>query len=196
MAVFEPPPTYAEVIVIDKKTNKARFNPIWLKWFIDLVGFLNASGGGGGGGIDHNLLTNLQGGTANQYYHTTAAQNTAVGTLTGTTYTPTLTNVANLDASTAYQCQYMRISNTVFVSGRVDVDPTLAATSTKLGISLPVASNIGATEDVGGAAFASGIAGQGASILGDAANDRAQMQWLSGDVTNQAMYFTFGYQII
>lgn len=117
-------------------------------------------------------------------------------TLTAGTYTPTLTNVSNLDASTAYECQYHRIGATVTVSGRVDVDPTLAATSTQLGISLPVASNLGATEDCAGVAFASGIAGQGAAILADAANDRAQLQYVSGDITNQAMYFVFQYQVI
>lgn len=111
-------------------------------------------------------------------------------------YTPTLTNVANLDASTNYECQYLRVGNTVIVSGKVDVDPTLTATSTQLGISLPIASNLGAVEDCAGTAFASAIAGQGAAILGDAANNRAQMEWVSTDVTNQPMYFTFTYQVI
>ena len=112
------------------------------------------------------------------------------------TYTPTLTNVANLSASTAYECQYMRVGSVVTVSGRVDIDPILAATSTQLGISLPVASNIGAVEDCAGTAFASGIAAQGAAILGDATNDRAQLQYVAGDITNQAMYFTFTYQVV
>lgn len=112
------------------------------------------------------------------------------------TYTPVLTNVANLAASTAYQAQYIRVGNTVTVSGKVDVDPTLTATSTQLGIALPIASNIGAVEDVGGTAFAQAIAGQGAAILGDAANNRAQMEWIATDITNQAMYFTFTYQVI
>lgn len=126
------------------------------------------------------------------------------GSLTGTTnqyiasgtYTPTLTNVANLDASTAYQCQWIRVGNVVHVTGKADVDPTLTAASTQLGISLPIASNIGALEDCSGSAFASGIAGQGAAILGDAANNRAQMQWIAGDVTNQAMYFSFSYEVL
>lgn len=112
------------------------------------------------------------------------------------TYTPTLTNAANLAASTAFQCQFLRVGRTVTVGGRVDVDPTLAATATQLGISLPVASNFGATEDCGGCAFASGIAAQGAGIRADAANDRAEMVWISGDITNQPMYFTFTYQVI
>lgn len=112
------------------------------------------------------------------------------------TSTPTLTNVANLDGSTAYEVQYIRVGNTVTVSGRVDIDPTSAATSTQLGISLPVASNFGAIEDCAGTAFASGVANQGAAILADTVNDRAQMQFISGDLTNQAMYFTFTYQVI
>ena len=111
-------------------------------------------------------------------------------------YTPTLFNVANLAASTAYECQYMRVGNTVTVSGKVDVDPTLTATATQLGISLPIASNIGAAEDCAGVAFASTIAAQGAAILGDATNNRAEMNWVSGDITNQPMYFTFSYQAI
>ena len=112
------------------------------------------------------------------------------------TYTPTLTAVANVGASTAYVCQYARNGDSVTVSGKADVDPTLAATSTQLGISLPVASNFGAVQDCGGVAFASGIAAQGAAILADTANDRAQMQWVSGDITNQPMYFSFSYRVI
>jgi len=111
------------------------------------------------------------------------------------TYTPTLTNVANVAASTAYQCQFSRVGNTVSVSGKVDVDPTAAA-STQLGISLPIASNLGAEEDCAGAASARAIAGQCAAILGDAANNRAQMEWIAVDLTNQSMFFTFSYEII
>jgi hypothetical protein len=112
------------------------------------------------------------------------------------TWTPTLTNVANLAASTAYQCQYMRVGDTVTASCKVDIDPTLAATSTQLGISLPVASNFGAVEDCAGTAAASGIAGQVAAIIADAANDRCQLQYISGDITNQPMYLVFTYQVI
>lgn len=110
-------------------------------------------------------------------------------------YTPTLTNVTNVAASTAYECQYMRVGNTVTVGGKVDVDPT-AAGATQLGISLPVASNFGAVEDCGGAAFAPAIAGQGAAIIADAANNRAEMNWIAVDITNQPMFFSFTYQVI
>lgn len=110
-------------------------------------------------------------------------------------YTPTLTGVTNVAASTAFQCQYLRVGSVVTVSGKVSVDPT-ATGLVQLGISLPVPSNIGAAEDCGGTAFASGIAGQGAAILGDAANNRAEMDWIAVDVSNQAMFFSFAYRII
>lgn len=52
MADFQPPPTYAEVILVDEKTGKATFNPIWLKWFIDLVAGVGPSGAGSVTSID------------------------------------------------------------------------------------------------------------------------------------------------
>lgn len=120
---------------------------------------------------------------------------TALAVISGT-YTPTLTNVANLSASTAYSCQYQRVADVVTVSGRVDVDPTAAAAATQLGLSLPIASNLANANECAGVAFAPGIAGQGAAILGDATNNRAQMEWVSADVTNQGMWFTFTYRIL
>lgn len=111
-------------------------------------------------------------------------------------YTPTLTNVSNLTASTVYDAQWMRNGNVVTVGGRVDIDPTTPATLTELGISLPIASNIAGLEGVVGTAAASGIAGQSAAIIGDATNNRAQMTWIAGDVSNQSMYYTYVYTII
>lgn len=92
MAVFQPPPTWADPILIDERTKKSGFNPVWLKWFIDLVGIINASGGGSGV-IAHNSTTGLQGGQANQFYHNTAAENALVVAL-GTLSSQAANNVA------------------------------------------------------------------------------------------------------
>lgn len=75
MADFQPAPTHADVILVDEKTQKATFNPLWLNWFLMLTQTLNAAGGTV---VDHNSLSGLQGGTANQYYHLTAAEHTVV----------------------------------------------------------------------------------------------------------------------
>jgi len=45
MPIFQPPPTYAEIILEDPQTKKPYFNPIWLKWFIDIQAFITVSGG-------------------------------------------------------------------------------------------------------------------------------------------------------
>ena len=111
-------------------------------------------------------------------------------------YTPTLTNVANLDASTAYQCQWMRVGTVVTVSGKVDIDPTLASVATQLGISLPVASNFGAEEDCGGTAAPNAVIDNPCAIRADAANDRAELNYVNASVANHAMFFSFTYRII
>lgn len=134
-------------------------------------------------------------GTATVTSYTDYRSSDVSGQVYAGTYTPTLTNGTNVAASTAYSCQYLAVGNVVHVSGRVDVDPTGAGQSI-LGISLPIASNIANANECAGAAFAPGIAGQGAAILGDATNDRAQVEWIAVDTSNQAMYFSFTYRIL
>lgn len=113
------------------------------------------------------------------------------------TYTPTRSAEANMDANvTMTEAQYMRVGNTVTVSGRFTADPTLTATATSFEITLPVASNLGAAEDVAGTAFCGTIAGMGAMVFGVAANDTAKIQWVSSDVTSQTWSYTFTYQVI
>lgn len=77
MAVFQPPPTYADVIIVDPQSKQAKFNPIWLKWFLDLTGVINASGGGGGT-VSHNSLAGLQGGGTGEFFHFTSAEHTSL----------------------------------------------------------------------------------------------------------------------
>lgn len=110
-------------------------------------------------------------------------------------YTPTLTNVTNVDASTAFALQYLRVGNTVTVSGKIEVDPTAAA-ATSVGISLPIASNFGAAEDCGGIGAAHAIAGQSGGIYADAANNRAELTYVAANTGNAAMWIHFTYQVI
>lgn len=181
---------------------------LWQEWFRQLRLAITQAGGVAWASIDktgsnlneivtraHNVLQSIQGGTSSEYYHLTSAQHATLSVSTSGTYTPTLTNVTNLSASTAYSCQYIRLGNIVTVSGKVDIDPT-AAGLTKLGISLPVASNLANSNECAGTAASSGIAGQSAAILGDTTNDRAQLEYIAVDLTNQPMYFTFTYRII
>lgn len=116
-------------------------------------------------------------------------------TLDAGTYTPTLTNVANIDSTTAYQCQYMRVGNVVTVSGKLDIDPTAAATPTQVGISLPIASNLGAREDCAGSGCCNTIS-QPAAIRADFTNDRAELDFISTTTLSSGMFFSFTYELI
>lgn len=141
------------------------------------------------------LYQNKNGAALWTYFLDSTTVITASGSTSGT-YTPTLTLVNNITSATTYEAQYIRVNTSVTVSGKLDLDPILVATTTQLGISLPIASDFGANEDCGGVAFASGIANQGAAIRADITNNRAEMVYISSDVTNQSMYYTFTYQII
>ncbi len=112
-------------------------------------------------------------------------------------YTPTRSAEANMDSNvTTSEAQYMRVGNTVTVSGRFTADPTLTATATSFEITLPVASNIGAVEDLAGVAFCGTIAGMGAAISGSVAGNTAVFSWVATDVTSQSWSYTFSYQVI
>ena len=115
------------------------------------------------------------------------------GAITSGTYTPTLTNTTNIDASTAFQCQYIRVGSVVTVSGRVEVDATAAA-ATVLGISLPIASDLGANTNCAGVIARAGA--NAGEIHARPANDRAEASWTASVTTNAAYYFTFTYLII
>ena len=113
------------------------------------------------------------------------------------TYTPTRSAEANMDANvTMTEAQYLRVGNTITVSGRFTADPTLTATATSFEMTLPIASNVGAAEDVAGTAFCGAIAGMGAAITGSVANDTAVISWIASDITSQTWSYDFTYQVI
>lgn len=111
------------------------------------------------------------------------------------TYKPTLTNVANVDSSSAYTCQYMQVGSTVTVSGKINIDPTTSlATATQVGFTVPVASNFTTAYNAAGTVY-SADGQQAAIIRSDATNDRAEVYFLSGINTVQQFYFTFTYRV-
>ncbi len=60
MSRFNPPPTYAEVFEKDPATGEMKFNPLWLRWFVDLVKNMTSAGGGSVTSVGSG--TGLQGG--------------------------------------------------------------------------------------------------------------------------------------
>lgn len=111
-------------------------------------------------------------------------------------WTPTLTNTANVAASTAYECRFMTHGKRVFCSGRVDIDPTTTLTLTQLRMSLPIASNLGAKNDAGGVFNTEGLVAETGVIFADAASDTVEFNWTCVDVTNKTRWFNFSYERI
>ena len=112
-------------------------------------------------------------------------------------YSPTRSAEVNMDANvTMTEAQYMRVGNTVTVSGRFTADPTLTATATSFEITLPVASNFGAVEDAAGTAFCGSIAAMGAEVTASVANNTLVISWISSDITSQSWSWHATYQVI
>lgn len=123
--------------------------------------------------------------------------NLSAANLLSGTYTPTLTNVTNVAASTAYQCQYMRVGNVVTVSGAIDIDPTASGTDTEVGISLPIASNFTVAQNLSGAGGFDGATswGEMAVIRADFTNDRARLLCRPTSASARSCSFQFTYLI-
>jgi hypothetical protein len=117
------------------------------------------------------------------------------------TYTPTFTNVANVDGFTARQAQWIRVGNVVTVSGQVTIDYTTANTATAFGVSLPIASDFADQYDAAGVAVSTtaSLAGTRApfSISADSTNNRVEVggETLTAS-SNMVVAFTFTYEIL
>lgn len=130
--------------------------------------------------------------------HNNGGTTAATAAISSGTYTPTITNVANVAASTARATQWIRVGNVVTVAGEMDIDPTAVAQTT-WGVSLPVPSALASTFQLGGVGVQ--VYGGGAtyaiSIRGDATNDRAQFDFGSPqDTANRTVTFSFQYVVV
>jgi hypothetical protein len=112
------------------------------------------------------------------------------------TYTPTLTNDANIDSSTAYTCIYARVGNVVTVSGEFAVDPTSSAVTTSLRMTLPIASNLAATGDCSGVANSKSSGAAHWNVTPSTSSDQALLACPAPGVTGSTGYsFIFQYII-
>lgn len=117
--------------------------------------------------------------------------------LTSGTYTPTLTNVANINTTGVFACQWMRVGDVVTVSGRIAIRATLLGVYTEVGISLPVASNFASAQQCGGAVISENAGGSTGGVSADLTNDRARIVSQNiADVASNNYALSFTYQVI
>jgi len=152
---------------------------------------LQSTGGTSKFSIDNDYLIN------SDSMHNNAAAQTNSGTsqVRSGTYTPTLTAVANVSASTPRQGQWMRVGNVVTVSLIMDITNTgIGAAS--IGIELPIPSDFASAFECAGSGHAQTLVGHGGPVVADDTNDRAQFNFSTTAISSDTFGITFTYEVI
>jgi hypothetical protein len=110
------------------------------------------------------------------------------------TYTPTWTGLANVTSVTAFSCQYMRVGDTVTVSGWVTIDPVSDNTPTSLSFSLPINSDVSVVNRLNGTGVTQG-GGAAASMSGYSVNF-GEFEVIPSLATAVNYAFHFTYRIV
>jgi hypothetical protein len=116
-------------------------------------------------------------------------QTTASGT-----YTPTWTGLANVDSVTAFSCQYMRVGDTVTVSGWVTINATVDNTATSLSFSLPINSDTSVVNRLNGTGVEQG--GGVAACLSGYGTNFGEFEVFPSVDTSVNYSFHFTYRIV
>ena len=120
-----------------------------------------------------------------------------VRTPRGTSWTPVATLVANLDSCVPAQGQYARIGNTVVGSVEFTADATAGGTTvTRVRLSLPIASDFGATRDAAGVSNTANSNNEPGVVLADTTNNELEVTWLSSTASNITHRCVFCYNIL
>lgn len=148
-----------------------------------------------GGVLSHGRLAVRAIGTLEVF---NSAGTSMAGFLSGT-YTPTLTNGANVAASTARLATYAMCGRMCFVSGQIDVDPTAGGALTEIDLSLPAdLGSVFTTAYQCGGSGTFGVEGTGvliqAKVTGVAG--KANMLFTPTATANTTITYSFAYQMI
>jgi hypothetical protein len=111
------------------------------------------------------------------------------------TYSPTCTVVANADSTSAVtDFTYMRVGNSVMVSGNLNVDATVISTLTRVRVSLPIASDLTNAGDLTGTG---GIQGSDDVVIaiGDITNNAAEINYTANGTANTVIRILFMYVV-
>lgn len=125
----------------------------------------------------------------------------ATDTIASGTYTPIITNVANVAVSVARVCQFLRVGSVVTVSGQCNIDSTTISTTTRFRLSLPIASAFATAFQCGGSAVHMEASGAGTmvgwTIEADAVNDEAAFRCTNNPTdTDTVLTFSFSYLVV
>jgi len=106
-------------------------------------------------------------------------------------YTPTWTGIANVDSVTAFECRWMRIGDTLTVSGKVAINATVDNTATSASFTLPTSASNPQAGYMNGVGVQEG-GGAAGSILGYGYNTGIfELSPLVDTAVNYSFIFTY-----
>jgi pectate lyase len=115
-------------------------------------------------------------------------------------YTPTLSAGVNIASSTLYPTSYLRIGNSVTVSGAMKISMTATPATTSFEVNLPIVSDVNSAYDLGGTAAVTNTTGtlnDPIAIVANSTNNTAkfQMYWTGSAASDRNVSFQFGYLV-
>lgn len=124
---------------------------------------------------------------------------TTDGNIFSGTYTPSQVSTnTNVDSVTFSEAQYLRVGNSITVSGQIVIDATTAATDTVVKMSLPVASSFSATRQLAGvgSSITSPYAANDLAFIAETTNDCVEIRLNPSVNTSLTYSFSFTYRVI
>ena len=116
------------------------------------------------------------------------------------TYRPTVGLLAsgNIVGATTTMANWKRVGNIVTVSGEFEVKPTTTLTATFFDLTLPVPSNFTQNYNLSGTAVSGAtFTNMSAVVYADVTNDKAKVQFISTDVTNNNTWsYFYQYEVL
>lgn len=109
-------------------------------------------------------------------------------------YTPAIGAVTNSTLPAASLAMWMRVGDTVTVSGMVSVTPQTSGL-VQVDIALPIPSNLLVPADVAGTCGVGGVSGMNGSVWGNDAADMARIQLTTSVLVAQNVRYTYTYRI-
>lgn len=119
---------------------------------------------------------------------------TSLPDLDSGSYTPTGTGVANVDSVTPGLATYIRVGDIVSVAGFMSVNHTANATATVVRLSLPIASDLAAQDDLGGACGAED--NLGGMVEADDTNNEALFRWEAPTSASRFVAYSYQYRVL
>lgn len=111
-------------------------------------------------------------------------------------YTPTITDIANISSTTAYECMYIRVGNVVTVSGMIDIAPVSASTVTRVWLTTPIYSGFYTQKDAGGTGYSrNGSATVSCGFTSNTVNHVVELLYITPTTAVAQFSFSFSYRI-